>query len=332
MFDVFNAAVLISGAPVVFVPEEHFLFLVCRRGSEVVWRHGSVRINPTRHSRSSSLDQTKHQLLSDGTLYIRELEESDSGRYYCNDQLVAELTVLTGSDYVVSEGSTLYLPCSFSAKPKQRWSYKHTWDSRREFISTLYKNGSVLQERSDPDSRFIHNYNHLHIINLQPSDSGIYLCNGHTIASVIIRPAVIDVYQTATTESTDVGKNNPHLPEKGVLVIFLAFSVLLVVVVTLLLVTLCLKFGNRRKNTEPKPEETELQLQKSSGGDRDRSSSNEEHLVSAKDHSEVQYASLGRHNFRPRGWTRDSRQQVIYSTLMLTPTSSPTNTSITPRL
>uniref|UniRef100_A0A3B1KHI2 Ig-like domain-containing protein n=1 Tax=Astyanax mexicanus TaxID=7994 RepID=A0A3B1KHI2_ASTMX len=103
--------------------------------------------------------------------------------------LHATFTVALFHDYVVSEGSTLYLPCSFSAKPKQRWSYKHTWDSRREFISTLYKNGSVLQERSDPDSRFIHNYNHLHIINLQPSDSGIYLCNGHTIASVIIRPA-----------------------------------------------------------------------------------------------------------------------------------------------
>ncbi|KAL7858744.1 hypothetical protein AOLI_G00188460, partial [Acnodon oligacanthus] len=86
----------IMGASVVYVPEEHFLFLACRRGSDVEWTHETVRINATKHmSRESPLGRTKYQLLPDGTLYIRELEKSDRGRYYCNGWLVAEVIILT---------------------------------------------------------------------------------------------------------------------------------------------------------------------------------------------------------------------------------------------
>ncbi|KAL6473472.1 hypothetical protein MHYP_G00170330 [Metynnis hypsauchen] len=230
----------IMGASVVYVPEEHFLFLACRRGSDVEWTHEIVRINATKHmSRESPLDRTKYQLLPDGTLYIRELEKSDRGRYYCNGRLVAEVIILTGESFVVSEGSTLYLPCSFSGKLKQRWAYKHTAASKREYISTMFRNGTVTQERENPNSRFFHSYNHLHINNLQLSDSGIYLCNGHEVAFVM-------VIHTAT------------------LVLFLAFTVLAVVVVTLLSVILCLKFRSRRKDPAPRQEDTELQLQKPS--------------------------------------------------------------------
>lgn len=94
----------LSGVPVVYVPEEHFLFLQCRHGSSVEWTHGVTRLNITRQgSRTSSLDRPKHRLLSDGTLYIRDLEETDSGLYYCNGQQVAEVIVLPGRDNMIHQ-------------------------------------------------------------------------------------------------------------------------------------------------------------------------------------------------------------------------------------
>lgn len=99
-----------------------------------------------------------------------------------------------GDSFVVSEGGTLYLPCPSSGKPKQRWAYKHLTASKREFISTLFRNGTVKEEREDPHSRFIHTYNHLLIRNLQLPDSGIYLCNGHQVASVMVIPTGTHTY------------------------------------------------------------------------------------------------------------------------------------------
>ncbi|XP_036416201.1 uncharacterized protein LOC118800146 [Colossoma macropomum] len=326
----------IMGASVVYVPEEHFLFLACRRGSDVEWTHEIVKINATKHmSRESPLDRTKYQLLPDGTLYIRQLEKSDRGRYYCNGRLVAEVIILTGDSFVVYEGSTLYLPCSFSGKPKQRWAYKHTAASKREYISTKFRNGTVKQEREDPDSRFFHTYNHLNIDNLQLSDSGIYLCNGHEVASVMVIQTESETFQTTTTDSTEVENNVPQMPENAMLVLFLAFTVLAVVVVTLLSVILCLKFRSRRKDPAPRQEETELQLKKTSGrvlAGPKKSPSDEEHSVPLTNHCEIQYASLGRQNWRARGWTQNSGQQVIYSTLLHGPASPLPNSSITHRL
>ncbi|XP_017541706.1 uncharacterized protein LOC108413609 [Pygocentrus nattereri] len=326
----------IMGASVVYVPEEHFLFLACRRGSDVEWTHEIVRINATKHMSSESrLDWSKYQLLPDGTLYIRKLEKSDRGRYYCNGQLVAEVIILTGESFVVSEGSTLYLPCSFSGKLKQRWAYKHTAASKREYISTMLKNGTVTQEREDPDSRFFHSYNHLHINNLQLSDSGIYLCNGHEVANVMVIHTESETFQTATTDSTEVENNVPYMPENATLVLFLAFTVLAVVVVTLLSVILCLRFRSRRKDPAPRQEDTELQLQKTSArvlAGPKRSPGDEEHSVPLTNHCEIQYASLGRQNWRARGWTQNSGQQVIYSTLLHGPTSPLPTSSITQRL
>ncbi|KAL7868541.1 hypothetical protein SRHO_G00099250 [Serrasalmus rhombeus] len=352
----------IMGASVVYVPEEHFLFLACRRGSDVEWTHEIVRINATKQMSSESrLDWTKYQLLPDGTLYIRKLEKSDRGRYYCNGQLVAEVIILTDANgsvqwvptvvllplpsifprakacesFVVSEGSTLYLPCSFSGKLKQRWAYKHTAASKREYISTMFKNRTVTQEREDPDSRFFHSYNHLHINNLQLSDSGIYLCNGHEVANVMVIHTESETFQTATTDSTEVENNVPYMPENATLVLFLAFTVLAVVVVTLLSVILCLKFRSRRKNPAPRQEDTELQLQKTSArvlAGPKRSPGDEEHSVPLTNHCEIQYASLGRQNWRARGWTQNSGQQVIYSTLLHGPTSPLPTSSITQRL
>ncbi|KAI4874136.1 hypothetical protein NFI96_015847 [Prochilodus magdalenae] len=321
---------VLLGSSIVYVPEEHFLFLVCRHGSDVEWTHGSVRINATKHrSKESLLDQTKYQLLSDGTLYIKDLEETDFGRYYCNGRLVAEVIVLTGESFVVSVGSTLYLPCSFSGKFKQRWAYKHTTASKREYISTLFKNGTLKQERDDPGSRFIHNYNHLHIVNLQLSDSGFYLCNGHAVASVMVISA----------ESTDVENNVPHVPENDVTSVCYAGD---------LPGDLCTGCGGGHAAVRHSLSEVQKQKKSSRCLGKylcnidmfvfavltypNRTPSDEEHSVPLTTSCEIQYASLGRQNWRARGWAQDSGQQVIYSTLLHGPSSLLPNSSITQRV
>ncbi len=78
-------------------PEKHFLVLVCSDASHVAWSHGLERVIASRRGKQVSyLDQSKHQLLEDGQLSIKDLQESDAGEYYCNHQLVADITVLKG--------------------------------------------------------------------------------------------------------------------------------------------------------------------------------------------------------------------------------------------
>lgn len=42
-------------------------------------------------------DPQRYHLESDGSLRLLQLDESDSGEYRCNQRLVAELQVLTGT-------------------------------------------------------------------------------------------------------------------------------------------------------------------------------------------------------------------------------------------
>ncbi len=78
-------------------PEKHFLVLMCSDASRVDWSHGLERLIASRRGKQVSyLDQSKHQLLEDGQLSIKDLEESDAGEYYCNHQLVADIRVLKG--------------------------------------------------------------------------------------------------------------------------------------------------------------------------------------------------------------------------------------------
>ncbi|XP_026876227.2 uncharacterized protein LOC113583851 isoform X1 [Electrophorus electricus] len=301
----------------VYAPEEHFLLLDCGRslgvgqGLIVEWRHGATRVKATEHRRGQSqLDGSKHQLFPNGTLYIGDLEETDSGLYYCNSNLTAKVTVLTARNVVVYEGGTLYLSCKPYGKSKQRWSYRRSPEARREFISSWFKNGTLRKEREDLDGRVVQTYDHLRLLRLQPADSGLYLCNGNDIAHVTVRH----------TESTET---IPQMSQYVTLIAVLAVFLPAVVVVLLLYVSFRLKIRNRKKEAATKKQETtNLQLQKMSGEDPSRSCSDEEHSNSLTDHSEIQYASLGRQNWRPRGWSQDNRQQVIYSTLLLTPASS----------
>ncbi|KAI5100914.1 hypothetical protein C0J45_9900 [Silurus meridionalis] len=164
----------------VFVPGKHFLLLSCDGQSDVVWRHGGTSL--------IKVNNTKQTLFLDGKLEIKSLETRDSGLYYCNNQLIAHVTVLTGYNVVVCEGGTLYLPCTI---PKQRWACKHTEESKKEFISTRFKNGTVIKERPDPYSRFTHMSNQLQIFNIQKLDSGTYFCSGKDVAVVNVTSAVV---------------------------------------------------------------------------------------------------------------------------------------------
>lgn len=73
----------------VFVPEQHFLFLSCDGQSDMKWRHEGKNL--------MNVNSTKQMFFPDGMLYISNLEKSDSGEYYCNNQLKADVTVLTGN-------------------------------------------------------------------------------------------------------------------------------------------------------------------------------------------------------------------------------------------
>ncbi|KAI5627663.1 hypothetical protein C0J50_8438 [Silurus asotus] len=124
-------------------------------------------------------------------------------------------------------GGTLYLPCTI---PKQRWACKHTEESKKEFISTRFKNGTVIKERPDPYSRFTHMSNQLQIFNIQKLDSGTYFCSGKDVAVVNVTSVV--------------------------LVAVLVVCVLAVVTLVLLLVIVFLKFSSRKKPTEGSVSET----------------------------------------------------------------------------
>ncbi|MCI4381421.1 hypothetical protein PGIGA_G00251490 [Pangasianodon gigas] len=254
-------------------------------------------------------------------LQILNIQRLDSGTYFCSGKDIAAVTVTSGYDAVVCEGGTLYLRCTL---PKQRWAFKHTAESKKEFISTRFKNGTVLKERPDPDSRFTHTSNHLQILNIQRLDSGTYFCSGKDIAAVTVT-SESNTQWCPTAETTESGNNIPQKSGNVVLVAVLALCVLAVVTVVLLSVIMCLKFSSRKKTTASNPEESVQRLQKThSTGAEAVTLQSADRLRSYND--EIHYASLGKQNWRARGWNQQSRQQVIYSTLLLTPKHTPTHT------
>ncbi|TSK20281.1 hypothetical protein Baya_1829 [Bagarius yarrelli] len=243
-------------------------FLFCLNDGKVTWEKGvdGGRLALLTAGNGAGVIEHKHDrrygVLSDLSLLIKNLSLSDSGLYYCNSTPVVYLNVTpshtlkrrntdhqyetiddiqtAGPEAVVCEGGTVYLRCGL---PKQRWAFKHDSESRREFISTRYKNGTVLKERPDPHSRFTHTSDHLQIQNLQQLDSGTYYCSGKDIAVLSVTSVV--------------------------LVVVVALCVLAVVTVVLLSVIVCLRFSGRKKLTASKPEESVLSLQTTHSHDAD---------------------------------------------------------------
>lgn len=82
----------------VSVPEDHHVRLPCggSDSSDVVWTHQDRRVPVTRQGSYDTEDPPRYVLLSDGSLRVLRLDESDSGDYHCDRQLVAELQVLSG--------------------------------------------------------------------------------------------------------------------------------------------------------------------------------------------------------------------------------------------
>lgn len=94
--------VTLSSAPAAIwfsVPENHHVCLPCGSSgsSDVIWTLQDQEVLVTRRGGyKTNKDRRRYLLMVNGGLCVLRLEESDHGRYRCNQQLVAELQVLTG--------------------------------------------------------------------------------------------------------------------------------------------------------------------------------------------------------------------------------------------
>lgn len=91
--------------------------------------------------------------------------------------------VHAGIVFSVAEGRTLLIPCE--SDRKQIWSFRKERTSR-VIILSVFKNGTVIKGRDDPQGRFDHFHNTLEIDHLELEDSGKYLCNGQMVAKLTV--------------------------------------------------------------------------------------------------------------------------------------------------
>ncbi|XP_022613146.1 uncharacterized protein LOC111230635 isoform X6 [Seriola dumerili] len=186
------------------VPKDHQVCLRCGGSdrSHVVWTLQDRQVLVTRQgSYVTNEDRQRYLLQPDGGLCVLQLDDSDNGEYRCNQLLVAELQVLTGTDhdFMVSAGRTLLLPCSRSHKLKQRWFHQRK-GGRREAIFTLFRNGTAKAEREG--SRLSFKNKSLQIQDLQPEDAGEYQCNGKLQGNVTVLTVQNEPTSIQTSNST----------------------------------------------------------------------------------------------------------------------------------
>ncbi|XP_073788090.1 uncharacterized protein isoform X4 [Danio rerio] len=204
------------------------------------------------------------------------------------------------------QGSTVYLTCRSSEQLKQRWAFRRSPDSRKEFISTLFRNHTVKKERADLHGRFTHTAQHLSIAELQTQDSGLYLCNNRETAVL-----------TVTAAAADSESSTPGLQQHLLVLVLLVLCVLAMVCVCLLSVLISRNTRSKAKETCRKQTEG-LELQTVSDEGRWTADALEETVGQ----EEVQYACLGVQHWSDTHRPQISKQQVIYSTL-LTGTHTP---------
>ncbi|XP_076610717.1 uncharacterized protein LOC143335302 [Chaetodon auriga] len=110
----------------------------------------------------------RYSSLADKSLHIREVNTSDSGRYFCNNQTAADLTVIpSGTTRRVAERTTVALTCPRDAGGST-WS-RDAGDIRhrgRFYVSTVDRTLTVRD--------------------VQPGDSGLYYCDGKPAAYLIV--------------------------------------------------------------------------------------------------------------------------------------------------
>ncbi|KAF3834375.1 hypothetical protein F7725_025579, partial [Dissostichus mawsoni] len=218
------------------VPEDHHICLQCggSDSSDVVWTHRDRKVLVSRQgSYETNKDPQRYHLLSDGGLCLLRLDDSDGGAFSCNQQLVAELQVMTGVDFLVPAGWTLLLPCSDSSKRKKRWSQRRE-GGRWETLLTLFRNGTVRAERSRISLR----NEALQIQDLQPEDSGEFLCNGKLLARLSV-----------LTEEVEIKKKEKKTPVNALLMVAVAgmgLMILLMAGVCVLLTGMSPESGRHR--------------------------------------------------------------------------------------
>ncbi|XP_041933334.1 uncharacterized protein LOC121696076 [Alosa sapidissima] len=311
------------------VPEDHFLFLCCDSDPDnpnMEWRNGAGQVIASKKGAAVSyLNQNKYHI-SDGFLQIKDLERADAGEYYCNGHLEAEVEVLTGQTFYISEGRTLLIPCE--SDKKQVWSFRKERSPRRVNIFTVFRNGTIIRMRDDPQGRFVPYHKALEIVRLELEDSGKYMCNSNVVARLTVIKAHKDqIHQTITAVTDTIVTDSPEITGPILnKVAVIAVVGLCVLVSSVFLVSLILcqrKMSKKRKNkknvritgTGYHHEETELQPQGLCIRGSPKIHSDVGQSLSAEQDHEVHYASLGRQNWLERGRMQDKGHQVIYSTV-----------------
>ncbi|KAM3595768.1 uncharacterized protein V6R79_002533 [Siganus canaliculatus] len=189
------------------VPEHHHVHLPCGdpEASVVVWTDQNQSITAGRWGTyETNEDPKRFLLLPDGSLRLLWLDKSDSGEYRCNQQLVAELQVLTGSDFTVSVGRTLLLPCSSFSKSRVRWFLRRD-RGERQLILTWFRNGTTKAEGDG--RRLSFDNDTLQIQDLQPGDSGQYQCSGKAWTRFTV--TVVQPEPTGFSRTTDPTQTPP---------------------------------------------------------------------------------------------------------------------------
>ncbi|KAM9385296.1 uncharacterized protein KZ484_006861 [Pholidichthys leucotaenia] len=320
------------------IPKGHHVCLQCSNSSgssDVIWTVRDRKVLVTRRgSYTTNEDRRSYLLLNDGSLCLLHLAESDGGRFRCNQQLVAELQVLTGSDFLVSTGRTLLLPCSGSSRPKQRWVHQRE-DGKREAVLTKFRNGTVVTPERD-DSRLSFAYDGLQITDLQPEDGGKYVCNSVLQGRVTVVTAHLESTSIQTCSSvptpTSAGTNTDVVERKKkekkqpgnvlllVAVVGLGLMIVLLTAVCVLVTGIkCRRKKTYRYEAAQRQEDTELQPRKTANRQRDC-----EVFESLPPMEEtIHYASLGRQNWRERPSRTPPDQNhhsVVYSSIITKPT------------
>ncbi|XP_072226868.1 uncharacterized protein [Leuresthes tenuis] len=313
------------------VPEDHHVCLPCDASvsSDMVWTFQDRKVLVTQQgSYQTNQDNQRYLLLTDGSLCLLQLDDSDCGEYRCNQQLVAELQVLTGHDFKVSAGRTLLLPCSGSSKPKQKW-FRQREGERREAIFTRFRNGTEKPELER--SRLSYTNNALQIQDLKPEDTGEYLCNGVLEAKVTViavQPEPTSILSsTSTTPASAVMKTDlveidnktKKRPENALLLVAvtgLGLMIIFMAVVCILLTSMkCRKKRKHKYAATRKHEDTELQMWKTCGAQTEY----EMFETPSLPEETIHYACLGRPNWRERpSWSPSdqSHHNVIYSSVV----------------
>ncbi|XP_024858670.1 uncharacterized protein LOC112449953 [Kryptolebias marmoratus] len=315
------------------VPENHHVCLPCQASdsSDVIWTHQNRKVLVTRQGTfQTNEDKESYLLQTDGGLCLQQLDDSDAGEYHCNQQLVAELQVLSGHDFTVSAGRTLLLPCRGSSRYKQRW-FRQQQGQKKEVIFTRVRDGTEKPERGG--KRLSYRNDALQIEDLQPEDAGEYLCNSVlqaqlSVLEVTSEKTSVFLSSSTTTESagmkTDVTEvKKKKKPENALLLLsvfgFGMMTVLMVAACVLLTSMKCIRKRKKYKNAATKQQEdSEQQLWITSRPQIDyevfESPSQQEEMI--------HYASLGQQNWRERPSSPPPNQNhnnVVYSSVIITP-------------